>query len=146
MNIIPFSNLIELFLLLILFPLILSKQSLSSSNQLFHALSSLKPLRSQTCQFKFENCIQDFSYADQLDSYCNIYSRLRDCFRSLVDDLQCSSSQTKQEYYKSRENEYRACGIASSHQSIRSSMYTSSSFKLQTSLLTTLLLFLNVIF
>ncbi|CAF1556463.1 unnamed protein product, partial [Rotaria sordida] len=30
---------------------------------------SLQPFRSQFCQFKFENCIQDSSYADQLDVF-----------------------------------------------------------------------------
>jgi hypothetical protein len=123
---------------------ILSEQQ--SSNQLFHILSSLKPINSQICQFKFENCIQDSSYADQLDNICNIYSRLRDCFRSLLDDSQCISSQLKYQYRKTRQNEYKACGdVSSSYESVRSSWYTSLSTKLKTTCLTIFILFIIAI-
>jgi hypothetical protein len=134
-------NLIEFLVILTMFPYILSERQYQSSNQLFHILNSLKPIRSQICQFKFENCVQDSSYADQLDNVCNIYSRLRDCFRSLFDDSQCSSSQLKHQYRKLRQNEYEACGMASSYHSVRSSLQTSLSSKLQTTYLTTLILF-----
>ncbi|CAF2668288.1 unnamed protein product [Rotaria sp. Silwood2] len=97
------------------------QQSSSSSNQLFHIVTALKPFHSQICQFKFENCIQDSSYADQLDTDCNIYSRLRDCFRLLLDESQCLSSQLKHQYKKAKQNEYEACGVISSYESIRSS-------------------------
>jgi hypothetical protein len=139
-------NLIEFFVILTIFPFILSERHHQSSNQLFHILNSLKPIRSQICQFKFENCIQDLSYADQLDNDCNIYSRLRDCFRSLFDDNQCSSSQLKHQYRKIRQKEYDACGLASSYHSVRSSMHTSLSSKLQTTSLITLNLFFISIF
>jgi len=137
-------NLIESFVILTMLTCILSEQQ--SSNQLFHILNSLKPFRSQICQFKFENCIQDSSYADQLDTNCNIYSRLRDCFRSLLDESQCLSSQLKHQYKKAKQNEYEACGVASSYQSIHSSWYTSSSSKLKTTCLTTLILFFIAIY
>ena len=134
-------NLIELFVILTIFPSIFTERQHQSSSQLYHILHSLKPIRSQICQFKFENCIQDSSYADQLDNVCNIYSRLRDCFRSLFDDSQCTSSQLKHQYRKIRQNEYEACGVASSYHSVRSSLQTSSSSKLQTTYLTTFSLF-----
>ena len=138
-------NIIEFFVILTMFPSILSERQSQSSNQLFHILNSLKPIRSQICQFKFENCIQDSSYADQLDNDCNIYSRLRDCFRSLFDDSQCLSTQLKHQYRKIRQNEYQACGVASSYHSVRSSLQTSLSSKLQTTYLTTLtLLFITI--
>ena len=108
-----------------LFAGILAQERLS--NQLIHILTSLQPFRAQICQFKFENCIQDSSYADQLDTDCNIYSRLRDCFRSLLDEPQCLSSQLKRQYKQAKQNEYEACGISSSYESIRSAVYTSSS-------------------
>ena len=108
-----------------LFTCILSQERLSS--QLIHILTSLQPFRAQICQFKFENCIQDSSYADQLDTDCNIYSRLRDCFRSLLDEPQCLSNQLKRQYKQAKQNEYEACGISSSYESIRSAVYTSSS-------------------
>ncbi|CAF3361302.1 unnamed protein product [Rotaria socialis] len=92
-----------------------------SSNQLYQIVTGLKQFHSQLCQFKFENCIQDSSYADQLDTDCNIYSRLRDCFRSLLDDSQCLSAQLKDQYTKAKQNEYQACGVASSYESVRSS-------------------------
>ncbi len=134
--------LIELIVLLTMLTCIVSEQQQQqSSNQLFHILASLKPIRSQICQFKFENCIQDSSYADQLDTNCNIYSRLRDCLRSLLDDPQCLSSQLKHQYRKTRQNEYEACGVASSYESVRSSWYTSLSSKLKTTYLITLILF-----
>ncbi|CAF4807681.1 unnamed protein product [Rotaria sp. Silwood2] len=118
------------------------QQSSSSSNQLFHIVTALKPFHSQICQFKFENCIQDSSYADQLDTDCNIYSRLRDCFRLLLDESQCLSSQLKHQYKKAKQNEYEACGVISSYESIRSSLYTSSSSKLKTTYLTIFSLFI----
>ena len=92
-----------------------------STNPLFNILGSLQPFRSQICQFKFENCIQDSSYADFLDNDCNIYSRLRDCFRSLLDDKQCLTLQLKRQYRKAKQNEYESCGIALSFESIHSS-------------------------
>ncbi|CAF0936606.1 unnamed protein product [Rotaria sordida] len=85
--------------------------SSSSSNQLFHIVTALKPFHSQLCQFKFENCIQDSSYADQLNNHCNIYSRLRDCFRLLLDESQCLSLELKHEYKKAKQNEYEACSF-----------------------------------
>jgi len=102
-------------------------QSSASSNQLLHILDSIQPSRSQLCQFKFENCIQDSSYADQLDTDCNIYSRIRDCFRSLLDESQCRTIQLKRQYNQAKKNEYETCGVASSLESISSSMYISSS-------------------
>ncbi len=142
MIIIRTSNLIELIVILTMLICIRSEQKQEQpSNQLFHILSSLKPIRSQICQFKFENCIQDSSYADQLDTVCNIYSRLRDCFRSLLDDIQCSSLQIKHQYQRTRQNEYKACGVSSSYESVRSSRYTSSSTKLKTTCPTTFILF-----
>jgi len=98
-----------------------------TSNQLFHILGSLQPFRSQFCQFKFENCIQDSSYADQLDNDCNIYSRLRDCFRSLLDEKQCLTIQLKRQYKKVKQNEYDSCGIALSLESIHSTHDTPTS-------------------
>jgi hypothetical protein len=137
-------NFIDIIVLLTIFPYILSEQQ-QSSNQLFDILTSLKPIRSQICQFKFENCIQDSSYADQLDTYCNIYSRLRDCFRPLLDDPQCSSSQLKHQYRKTRQNEYEACGVAASYASVRSSSYTSLSSTLKITCLTTFILFFTTL-
>jgi hypothetical protein len=113
-----------------------------SSNQLLNILGTLQPFRSQFCQFKFENCIQDSSYADQLDNDCNIYSRLRDCFRSLLDETQCLSIQLKRQYKKAKQNEYESCGIALSFESINSSIYTSSALKLNTNYLTVHFLFI----
>lgn len=131
MIIIRTSNLIELIVILTMLICIRSEQKQEQpSNQLFHILSSLKPIRSQICQFKFENCIQDSSYADQLDTVCNIYSRLRDCFRSLLDETQCLTIQLKRQYKKAKQNEYDSCGIALSLESIHSSIETSSSLKL----------------
>jgi len=101
-----------------------------TSNQLLNIVGSLQPFRSQFCQFKFENCIQDSSYADQLDNDCNIYSRLRDCFRSLLDETQCLTIQLKRQYKKAKQNEYDSCGIALSLESIHSPVDTSSSLKL----------------
>ncbi|UJR27236.1 hypothetical protein I4U23_008532 [Adineta vaga] len=113
-----------------------------TSNQLFNILGTLQPFRSQFCQFKFENCIQDSSYADQLDNDCNIYSRLRDCFRSLLDETQCLTIQLKRQYKKAKQNEYESCGIALSYESINSSIYTtSSSMKLNMNYLTVFFLF-----
>lgn len=103
------------------------QQDSSSSNQLYHILGSLQPFRSQICQFKFENCIQDSSYADQLDNDCNIYSRLRDCFRSLLDETQCLTVQLKRQYKKAKQNEYESCGIALSFESIHASTDPSTS-------------------
>jgi hypothetical protein len=146
MSIIQTLNLIKLIVILTMLTYIQSEQQQQqSSNQLSHILTSLKPFHSQICQFKFENCIQDFSYADQLDTDCNIYSRLRDCFRLLLDETQCLSSQLKRQYKKAKQNEYEACGIASSYVSFGSSWYTSSSVKLKTTCLTTLLLFIITI-
>jgi len=113
-----------------------------TSNQLFNILGSLQPFRSQFCQFKFENCIQDSSYADQLDNDCNIYSRLRDCFRSLLDETQCLTIQLKRQYKKAKQNEYDSCGIALSLESIHPSVDTSSSLKLNNNSLTVYLLFI----
>ena len=78
------------------------QQQQRSTSQLYHILTSLKPLRPQICQFKFENCIQDSSYADQLNTACDIYSRLRDCFRSLLDESQCLSTQLKRQYKQAK--------------------------------------------
>lgn len=130
----------ELFVLVTIFPMVFTERIHQSSNQLFHILNTLKPLRSQLCQFKFENCIQDSSYADQLDNRCNIYSRLRDCFRTLFDDLHCSNTQLKQQYRKVRENEYLACSTPPLH----SSMHTSKSSTLSRNYLRILLLLLSV--
>jgi hypothetical protein len=130
-------NLIELIVILMMLSYVRAEQQQQSSNQLYHILASLQPFRSQTCQFKFENCVQDSSYADQLDTDCNIYSRLRDCFRSLLDESQCLSTQLKRQYKKAKLNEYEACGVALSYDSVRSSFYTSSSSKLKTTCLTT---------
>ncbi|CAF3618804.1 unnamed protein product [Rotaria sp. Silwood1] len=105
-------------------------------NQLFNILGSLQPFRSQFCQFKFENCIQDSSYADQLDNDCNIYSRLRDCFRSLLDETQCLTIQLKRQYKQAKQNEYESCGITLSLESINSSINTSLSFKININYLT----------
>lgn len=104
----------------------------TSTNQLFNILGSLQPFRSQLCQFKFENCVQDSSYADLLDNECNIYSRLRDCFRSLLDEKQCLTSQLKRQYRKAKQNEYEACGIALSFESIHSSTPQTSNSSKQT--------------
>lgn len=101
-----------------------------TANQLYNILGSLQPFRSQYCQFKFENCIQDSSYADQLDNDCNIYSRLRDCFRSLLDETQCLTIQLKRQYKKAKQNEYDSCGIALSLESLHSPINTSSSLRL----------------
>ncbi|CAF3995084.1 unnamed protein product [Rotaria sp. Silwood2] len=111
-------------------------------NQLFNILGSLQSFRSQFCQFKFENCIQDSSYADQLDNDCNIYSRLRDCFRSLLDETQCLTIQLKRQYKQAKQNEYESCGITLSLESINSSINTSSSFKININYLTVSLLFI----
>ncbi|CAF0796329.1 unnamed protein product [Rotaria sordida] len=112
------------------------------SNQLFNILGSLQPFRSQFCQFKFENCIQDSSYADQLDNDCNIYSRLRDCFRSLLDETQCLTIQLRRQYKQAKQNEYESCGITLSLESINSSINTSSSFKININYLTVFFLFI----
>lgn len=106
------------------------------SNQLLHILGMLPPFRTQFCQFKFENCIQDSTFADQLDNDCNIYSRLRDCFRSLLDEPQCLTLQLKRQYKQAKQNEYESCGIALSLDSINSSINTSSSRKLNIHFLT----------
>ena len=112
---------------------------------LVNILSSLQPFRSQICQFKFENCIQDSSYADQLDNYCNIYSRLRDCFRSLLDERPCLTLQLKHQYKQAKQNEYESCGIAISLESIKSSFNTSSSSKLKINYPTVCFLFIILI-
>lgn len=130
----------ELFVLVTILPMLFTERIHSSSNQLFHILNTLKPLRSQMCQFKFENCIQDSSYADQLDNRCNIYSRLRDCFRTLFDDLHCSTTQLKQQYRKVRENEYLACSTPPLH----SSMHTSKSSRNSLRILLLLLLSISL--
>lgn len=113
-------------------PSILSEthQQDQTASQLYNILGSLQPFRSQFCQFKFENCIQDSSYADQLDNDCNIYSRLRDCFRSLLDETQCLTIQLKRQYKKAKQNEYDSCGIALSLESLHSPINTSSSLRL----------------
>ncbi|CAF0945871.1 unnamed protein product [Rotaria sordida] len=140
-------NLIEFIVIMTVLTCIVSQQqqrqlSSSSSNQLFHIVTALKPFHSQLCQFKFENCIQDSSYADQLNNHCNIYSRLRDCFRLLLDESQCLSLELKHEYKKAKQNEYEACGVRSSYESIRSSFYISSSSKLNITYLTIFFLFI----
>lgn len=137
-------NLIE-FIVILTIPTCIRSQQRQSSNQLYQILTGLKPFHSQFCQFKFENCIQDSSYADQLDTDCNIYSRLRDCYRSLLDESQCLTPQLKHQYKKAKVNEYEACGVLSSYQSVRSSRFTSSSSKLQTTCLTMFLLFITTI-
>jgi hypothetical protein len=133
-----FNSLYQLIVILTVLKYIFSEnnQQDQSSNQLFNILGSLQPFRSQFCQFKFENCIQDSSYADQLDNDCNIYSRLRDCFRSLLDETQCLTIQLKRQYKKAKQNEYDSCGIAISLESINSSVETSSSTKLNINYLT----------
>jgi hypothetical protein len=133
-----FNSLYQLIVILTVLEYIFSEnnQQDQSSNQLFNILGSLQPFRSQFCQFKFENCIQDSSYADQLDNDCNIYSRLRDCFRSLLDETQCLTIQLKRQYKKAKQNEYDSCGIAISLESINSSVETSSSTKLNINYLT----------
>jgi hypothetical protein len=117
-----------------------------TSNQLYNILGSLQPFRSQFCQFKFENCIQDSSYADQLDNDCNIYSRLRDCFRSLLDETQCLTIQLKRQYKKAKQNEYDSCGIALSLESIHSTVNTSSTRKLNINYLTVYFLLMIYIY
>lgn len=101
------------------------------SNRLIRILTALQPFRPEFCQFKFENCIQDSSYADQFDTDCNIYSRLRDCYRSLLDESQCVSRQLKRQYQQAKQNEYDSCALPSSYQSVRSSIYTSSATRLK---------------
>lgn len=127
-----FNIFYQLFVLLTIIKNIFSdiNQQDQTTNPLFNILGSLQPFRSQFCQFKFENCIQDSSYADQLDNDCNIYSRLRDCFRSLLDETQCLTIQLKRQYKKAKQNEYDSCGIALSLESIHSSSETSSSSSL----------------
>jgi hypothetical protein len=145
MIIIQILNILQLFVILTISECTSSETSQQdqSSTQLFNILGSLQPFRSQICQFKFENCIQDSSYADQLDNDCNIYSRLRDCFRSLLDEAQCLTVQLKRQYKKAKQNEYESCGIALSLESINSSLNTSSSSsKLNINYLTIYLLFL----
>ncbi len=134
----------QLFVLLTIIKSIFCQthQQDQTSNQLFNILGSLQPFRSQFCQFKFENCIQDSSYADQLDNDCNIYSRLRDCFRSLLDETQCLTIQLKRQYKKAKQNEYDSCGIALSLESIHPSVDTSSSLKLNNNSLTLYFLFI----
>jgi hypothetical protein len=134
----------QLFVLLTIIKSIFCQthQQDQTSNQLFNILGSLQPFRSQFCQFKFENCIQDSSYADQLDNDCNIYSRLRDCFRSLLDETQCLTIQLKRQYKKAKQNEYDSCGIALSLESIHPSVDTSSSLKLNNNSLTVYFLFI----
>lgn len=122
------------------------QQQQRSSSQLYHILTSLKPLRPQICQFKFENCIQDSSYADQLNTDCDIYSRLRDCFRSLLDESQCLSTQLKRQYKQAKKSEYEACGVTSAYEKTRSFWYTSSSSKLHTTCQTLLSLVLLRLF
>ncbi|CAF0938844.1 unnamed protein product [Adineta ricciae] len=135
---------IESIVILMLSVCILTEQQQQqrSTSQLYHILTSLKPLRPQICQFKFENCIQDSSYADQLNTDCDIYSRLRDCFRSLLDESQCSSTQLKRQYKQAKKSEYEACGVTSVYEKTRSSWYTSSSTKLHTTCQTLLSLVL----
>lgn len=110
-----------------------------STHPLYQILGSFQPFRSQQCQFKFENCIQDSSYADQLDNDCNIYSRLRDCFRTLLDDKLCLTLQLKRQYKKAKQNEYEACGIALSLESMQTSAHPSSHSSISTVLSISLL-------
>lgn len=127
-----FHLLSPVFVIMTMIPSILSEthQQDQTASQLYNILGSLQPFRSQFCQFKFENCIQDSSYADQLDNDCNIYSRLRDCFRSLLDETQCLTIQLKRQYKKAKQNEYDSCGIALSLESLHSPINTSSSLRL----------------
>jgi len=136
--------LFQLFVMLTIIKTIFCEthQQDQTSNQLFNILGSLQPFRSQFCQFKFENCIQDSSYADQLDNDCNIYSRLRDCFRSLLDETQCLTIQLKRQYKKAKQNEYDSCGISLSLESMHPNIDTSSSLKLNINYLTVCLLFI----
>ena len=141
-------NLTELIVIIltILTSILCEQQERQQSlDQLFHIVTSLRRFHSQKCQFKFENCIQDLSYANQLDTECNVYSHLRDCFRSLLDESQCLSHQLKHQYNEAKKHEYEACGSISSYESVRSSWYTSSSSKLSTTYLTTLILFVIII-
>jgi hypothetical protein len=139
-----FNLLLQLIVILTIIKSIFCEthQQDQTSNQLFNILGSLQPFRSQFCQFKFENCIQDSSYADQLDNDCNIYSRLRDCFRSLLDETQCLTIQLKRQYKKAKQNEYDSCGIALSLESIHSTINTSSAFKFKINYLTVYFLFI----
>jgi hypothetical protein len=139
-----FNLLLQLIVILTIIKTIFCEthQQDQTSNQLFNILGSLQPFRSQFCQFKFENCIQDSSYADQLDNDCNIYSRLRDCFRSLLDETQCLTIQLKRQYKKAKQNEYDSCGIALSLESIHSPINTSSAFKIKINYLTVYFLFI----
>jgi hypothetical protein len=139
-----FNLLLQLIVILTIIKSIFCEthQQDQTSNQLFNILGSLQPFRSQFCQFKFENCIQDSSYADQLDNDCNIYSRLRDCFRSLLDETQCLTIQLKRQYKKAKQNEYDSCGIALSLESIHSPINTSSAFKFKINYLTVYFLFI----
>lgn len=116
-----------------------------SSSQLYQILGSFQPFRSQMCQFKFENCIQDSSYADQLDNDCNIYSRLRDCFRTLLDDKQCLTLQLRRQYKKAKQNEYEACGIALSLESMQTAPDPTSTSTRRTILSAYLYLFVSVV-
>jgi hypothetical protein len=97
------------------------------------------------CQFKFENCIQDSSYADQLDNDCNIYSRLRDCFRTLLDDKQCLTLQLRRQYKKAKQNEYEACGISLSLESMQTSPDPTSTAERRTILSIYLYMFVSVL-
>jgi hypothetical protein len=134
---------IEYLVLTTMFTCLQCEQPLS--DQLIHILASLQPFRSQLCQFKFENCIQDSSYADQFDTDCNMYSRLRDCFRLLLDESQCLSIQLKHQYQQAKQNEYDACQTPSLHQSVRSSMFTSLSTRLNVPVRTNSLLVIMTI-
>ena len=91
--------------------------------QLINILSSLQPFQSQYCQFKFENCVQDSTYADQFTSDCQIYARLRNCYSFLLDDEFCRSDKTRKQYERTRQNEYKICTSISRRLNFSSSCF-----------------------
>ena len=134
--------LIEFIFFINLFPFLRSNQSLISWKDMSHIVLSLKPLHPSICQFKVENCHQTFAYAQQYDTYCNFYSRLRDCYRPLFDDMQCLSSELEKTYRTIRQNEYDACN---NHPLARSVYYTSSCSSLRMSMSFLIIIFICLI-
>lgn len=141
------SNLTEPFVILTLFTSLLSaQQQQHAPGRLFRILASLQSLRPQVCQFKFENCMQDSSYADHLATECDIYSRLRDCSRALFDEPQCRTSTLKHQYKLAKQKEYESCGVASAYEAAHSFWQTSSASRLPTTCRTVPLLLLLPLF
>lgn len=107
----------------------LQSKEVVPSTRLDQIFSTLPVLRPDSCRLKFENCLQDLSYADQLNSNCNIYSRIRDCYHSLFDHSSCLSDQFHRYYHHAKQNEYKACSASSSffYGAPRSSMLNSGS-------------------